>query len=136
MVAVDHILSTLQVVQCREDLMCLGHEVSLLRAQVSDREQQIACSALAMCLHENMVPMQPPLTSALVACGTFVLLLGAAATGHRAVALALALVEVACVLRMGVFWIRMRRANPRDPAQLPTVPQLLALRCVRSLPEG
>lgn len=133
--AVDHILGTLQPVQTREDLMSLGREVGLLRARASDPDRQVACTALATCLYDNMLPMRPPLRAGLVACVTLVLMIVAVATGHLTAALGLALVEAACVLRMGVFWIRMRRADPSDPAVLPTVQQLLALQCVRTLPE-
>jgi hypothetical protein len=130
--AVEHVLAMLQLVKRREDVMTLGRELSILRGQTSDPPRQVACSELAECLYRNMVPMQPPLMGALDAVLTLIAICGAVVVGHPVIALALTTALVAFLARISLFLIRTHRANPMDPARLPSQSELLALRCVRT----
>jgi hypothetical protein len=132
--AVDRVLAVLQPVQCRNDVLLLGRQLALLRSRVSGSERKTACSQLAQCLYRNVVPMQPPLSAGLGAVVVLVAVLAAVVADHPAIALVLTLPLAAMLVRIGLFWVRNRRADPAEPARLPDRSQLLALRWMRALP--
>jgi uncharacterized membrane protein len=134
--AVDRMLAVLQPVRCYGDVLSLGRELTLLRSRVSGSERKVACSALAQCLYRNAVPMQPPLTTGLVAVVVLLAMLVAVIGDHATIALVLALPLAAMLVRIGLFAVRNRRADHAEPARLPNRSQLLALRWMRSLPPG